>query len=90
MTCSFFQDHFGICDHWVLDGTHYQRTAEESLLRLDGHREEVLALFARTYGEDQALMWLVRWRVFLMACAELWGHRGGQEWIVSHYLFTRR
>lgn len=46
MTCSFFQDHFGICDHWVLDGTHYQRTAEEWLLRLDGHREEVLALFA--------------------------------------------
>ena len=85
-----FQDHFGIGDHWVLDGTHYQRTAEAWLKRLDVNRKEVLTLFARTYGEDQAVMWLVRWRVFLMACAELWGHRGGQEWIVSHYLFSRR
>lgn len=85
-----FQDHFAIRDRWVWDGTHYQKTAEAWLARLDARRDEVLTLFARTYGEDQALAWLVRWRVFLMACAGLFGYRAGQEWMVSHYLFTRR
>ena len=42
-----FQDHFAIREHWVLDGTHYQKTAEAWLARLDGTRDDVLALFAR-------------------------------------------
>ncbi len=84
-----FQDHFHIRGRWVLDGTHYQKTAEAWLARLDARRADVQALFAATYGEADAPRWVVRWRVFLMACAELWGYRGGQGWIVSHHLFER-
>ena len=58
--------------------------------RLDAHRARVLSLFEGTYGKDDALMWVARWRTFFMSCAELWGYRGGDEWLVAHYLFTRR
>ena len=82
-----FQDHFRIRERWRVSGVHYQKTSEAWLERLDRHRREVLALFAGVYGKGEALKWLVRWRVFFMACAELFGYAHGQEWIVSHYLF---
>jgi cyclopropane-fatty-acyl-phospholipid synthase len=83
----YFQEHFRIREHWRFSGVHYQKTSEAWLQRLDRHRKEVLDLFAAVYGKDEALRWLVRWRVFFMACAELFGFSGGNEWIVSHYLF---
>jgi cyclopropane-fatty-acyl-phospholipid synthase len=63
---------------------------------MDRHREEILNLFDEAYGgkagvkrRREALRWMVRWRVFFMACAELFGYHGGTEWIVSHYLFAK-
>ncbi|MBI5085688.1 MAG: class I SAM-dependent methyltransferase [Acidobacteria bacterium] len=82
-----FQDDFRIRERWRLSGAHYQKTAEAWLDNLDRHRSEVMALFAEVYGEDAVLLWLVRWRVFFMACAELFGYEHGKEWMVSHYLF---
>ncbi|HEX3731157.1 MAG TPA: hypothetical protein VHV47_15200 [Opitutaceae bacterium] len=45
---------------------------------------------AAAYGADQARKWWACWRVFYLSCEELWGYRGGEEWIVSHYLFAPR
>ena len=82
-----FQDDVALVDHWRLNGSHYQKTSEAWLQKLDRNRDAVRALFARVYGENQATRWIVRWRVFFMACAELFGYQGGEEWLVSHYLF---
>jgi cyclopropane-fatty-acyl-phospholipid synthase len=56
---------------------------------MDANKDQILPSFAATYGEDRADQWFMRWRIFFMACAELFGHDRGREWYVSHYLFER-
>jgi cyclopropane-fatty-acyl-phospholipid synthase len=81
-----FQEHLRIVDHWRVDGRHYERTANAWLANMDAKQADVRAVLDRAYGPE-ARAWFNRWRVFFMACAELWGFRGGREWLVSHYLF---
>lgn len=84
----YFQDQLSIEDHWQVSGTHYQKTSEAWLTRMDEASKELKPLIAGTYGEADATKWWVWWRCFFMACAELWGYQGGDEWIVSHYRFV--
>ena len=76
-------------DSWAVGGRHYARTAEAWLERLDAARQDALAVLAARYGSEAARRRLQMWRIFFMACAELWGYRGGTEWGVSHYRFAR-
>jgi cyclopropane-fatty-acyl-phospholipid synthase len=76
-------------DHWVVSGTHYARTLRAWLDRLDDQRDRAVQLLADTYGVDRAEAWFHRWRVFDIACEELFAFAGGDEWHVSHYLFQR-
>ena len=86
----YFQRHLRLADHWQVDGRHYQLTSEAWLQNMDAHRDTLMPVLAGTYGAEQATKWWVYWRVFFMSCAELFGYRGGREWLVSHYLFERR
>jgi len=84
-----FQDALRVVERWRWDGRHYEKTANAWLANIDARRDAAMPVLAATYGAADAAQWLQRWRIFFMACAELFGYRDGQEWWVSHYLFER-
>lgn len=84
-----FQDHLAVEAHWRVSGTHYARTAEAWLANFDAARAELAPILGEAYGARATAMANL-WRVFFMACAELWGYAGGREWLVSHYRLRRR
>ncbi len=85
----YFQKDLKIAEHWRMNGAHYQKTAEAWLANMDRNAAEVRPVLAQAYGAEQAVKWFAYWRIFYMACAELWGYAGGEEWLVSHYLFRK-
>ena len=72
---------------WRLGGTHYERTARAWLANLDARRDEARAVLASVHGAAAGIR-VARWRLFFLACAELFGYRRGEEWFVSHSLWS--
>jgi cyclopropane-fatty-acyl-phospholipid synthase len=87
-TLLWFQRDLKIEQRWHLDGTHYQRTANHWLENQDAAHQDVMAVMREAYGDANAALWFQRWRMFWMACAEMFGYAKGQEWLVAHYRFA--
>jgi cyclopropane-fatty-acyl-phospholipid synthase len=85
-----FQRHLELERRWRWNGMHYAKTADAWLENFDAREAGVRPILAATYGAENAEQWRQRWRMFFMACAELFGYANGREWHVSHYLFERR
>jgi cyclopropane-fatty-acyl-phospholipid synthase len=89
-TLLWFQRDLQVEQHWQLDGTHYQRTANHWLQNQDLRRSQILPVLRSCYGESHAELWFQRWRMFWMACAETFGYDRGREWVVAHYRLAHR
>lgn len=83
-----FNKHLNVSQKWDWNGTHYQKTLEAWLKKMDQNEDQVRVLFKQAYGAENVELWVNRWRVFYMACSELFGFNGGKEWAVTHYLLT--
>ena len=79
-----FPDLFEVEADWRWSGRHYERTALDWLANYDRNDAVIRPILEQVYGRDASL-WRRRWRLFFLATAGLFGHRGGEEWGVSHY-----
>ncbi|MCF8504564.1 MAG: cyclopropane-fatty-acyl-phospholipid synthase family protein [Caulobacter sp.] len=79
-----FSDLFTVEADWRWNGRHYEKTALDWLANMDRHDVAVRRIMQDVYGKN-ADLWRRRWRLFFLATAGLFGHRGGEEWGVSHY-----
>lgn len=82
-----FQADLTLANHWLHQGTHYQKTARAWLDNLDAKRLAIRSILEPTYGADETSVWIQRWRMFFMACEEMFAHDRGQQWQIGHYLF---
>jgi cyclopropane-fatty-acyl-phospholipid synthase len=80
---------FEVIEQWEVPGEHYSRTAEHWLSNLDEHHAELLELFSEHEPREAGERRLQRWRMFFIACSELFGFDGGGEWLVSHTLLAK-
>jgi len=85
----YFNEDLRIEKHWVVNGTHYAKTSEAWLSNMTEHKEKIMPILEQTYGQNQSVKWWVYWRLFYMACAELFNYNHGNEWMVCHYLFEK-
>jgi cyclopropane-fatty-acyl-phospholipid synthase len=84
-----FQDDLRLVDRWEVNGDHYARTCEAWLDRLDQQSTIVQHIFEELGSPREASIQVQRWRMFFMACAELFRYNLGHEWFVGHYLFQK-
>ncbi len=82
-----FAEDLNIENRWHWNGRHYAKTCNAWLAEMDAKKTAIQPVLASCYGADAAALWWQRWRMFFMACAELFAYRDGREWYVGHYLF---
>jgi cyclopropane-fatty-acyl-phospholipid synthase len=85
---SYFSKDLQVEQQWAVNGRHYEKTLNAWLAGMDEKKSELKPLFIQTYGKEWKTWW-VYWRIFFMACAELFGYHDGKEWYVGHYLLKR-
>ena len=84
-----FPSHLSIDKRWHLNGEHYAKTCNAWLAKMDANIDAIRPAFADCYGEENVGLWTQRWRIFFMACAELFAYDDGHEWYVGHYLLKK-
>jgi len=78
-----------LVNQWKWNGEHYAKTCRAWLQNQDASYDRLQPILEESYGANEAARWHHRWRLFFMACEELFAFNGGNEWFVSHYLFER-
>lgn len=76
-------------EQWTISGDHYRKTSDAWLANMTQNRTRVMEILESTYGKHQSRLWWHRWRIFFLACSELFGYDQGRTWPIGHYRFCK-
>ena len=82
-----YQRDMSVTEQWWIQGDHYARTCESWLSKLDRQADAAKRALESATTSDAPDILVQRWRMFFMACAELFKFDGGNQWGVGHYVF---
>lgn len=74
---------------WQVSGRHSARSWNGWLTNLDINREEVIQAFEADLPPIDARRQFQRWRMFAMACEELFAYGDGSEWFINQALLAK-
>ena len=78
-----------LSEKWRWGGKHYAKTCRAWLANQDRDKQHLLKVLASDAGGESAMIWHNRWRLFFLACQELFAFDDGKQWFVSHSLFQK-
>ncbi|KAJ7646851.1 S-adenosyl-L-methionine-dependent methyltransferase [Roridomyces roridus] len=87
----YFQSDLTLVRSWFLPGTNYACTLRDWPKRLDA-AEAVRNELQRVQNDgmqSEGNIMFQRWRVYLIACFEMFNMDSGEQWGTGHYLFKR-
>ncbi|KAN0091346.1 S-adenosyl-L-methionine-dependent methyltransferase [Tylopilus felleus] len=89
---TYFQSDMTLINSWYLSGQHYSRTLEDWLRRQDRNAQQGISelekdALSKGLSAEEGRKMFNRFRVFYIACSELFNMHGGQEWGIGQYLF---
>ena len=83
-----FNKDLHVTKKWIISGSHYGKTCRKWLENMDSNKSYIIPIFKSTYGRKAKQFWIY-WRLFFMACEELFNYNNGEEWQVYHYLLHK-
>ena len=83
-------DHLITKKIWHVNGQHYAQTLRAWLDNFDKNKKNINEIFEKYNTNEKSSTLYSRWRIFFIACEELFRFKKGEEWFVTHYLLEKR
>ena len=83
-------DYLSTKNIWKVNGNHYAKTLKAWLHNFDYNKKRAIRILSSDYYDENPVILFQRWRIFFMACEELFKFNKGSEWFVTHYLLEKK
>ncbi len=84
-----FDNHLQVTNQWMVNGTHYEKTSHAWLENMDKNKNMIDDMFKHIDSKKERKIQFNKWRMFFMACREMFGYNEGKDWFVGHYRFKK-